>query len=148
MVGIRSRAPRSLFDELCSTNIWGIETLPFGSMPLDVYLGNQLINGLPIRGAAGLGRWNALLLEELKMRTIICPRRSARARGFTLVELLVVIAIIGILTALLIPAVGAARARARRVQCQTNLHQIGIAFASYFSAGGERATYPDAAELP
>jgi prepilin-type N-terminal cleavage/methylation domain-containing protein/prepilin-type processing-associated H-X9-DG protein len=75
-------------------------------------------------------------------------RQNVKRRGFTLVELLVVIAIIGSLIALLIPAVGAARARARRAQCQTNLHQIGIAFASYFSAGGERATYPDAAQLP
>lgn len=72
------------------------------------------------------------------------PQRGAKG-GFSLIELLVVIAIIAILASLLIPALGMAKAQAKRVACSSNLRQIGISWRIYL--GDNDSRFPDAREI-
>ena len=87
---------------------------------------------------------NALMDFEMSM----LPDWKTDRIGVTLVELLVVMVVIGILLAMLFPAMQLARTAARRSQCKSNLKQIGLAMTHYLDQQGPLGRFPDAIMLP
>jgi prepilin-type N-terminal cleavage/methylation domain-containing protein/prepilin-type processing-associated H-X9-DG protein len=79
-------------------------------------------------------------LAKAEVRTMFASYHRRKVRGFTLVELLVVIAIIGILVALLLPAIQSAREAARRAQCTSNIKNVALALLNYHDVHKEFPT--------
>src|SRR5215471_16889315 len=84
-------------------------------------------------------------MDALSRRESRIGTKRCRPAGFTLVELLVVIAIIGLIVALLLPAIQSTRESARRLQCSNNLKQIGLSQANYVTA---RSHFPPGQQQP
>ncbi len=89
-------------------------------------------------------RRSGLVLRSERREGGPALRSAKREGGFTLIELLVVIAIIGVLAALLLPALAAARKSAKKRDCTNNLRQLGTYIALYVDHYGQGRSYPPA----
>ncbi len=114
------------------------ETARFGrpAVRLDSGSAGNLLS-TPDASRVGAGKYLLVHCRCVHNRMKSPRHQRPRSHGFTIVELLVVVAIVGILIALLLPAVQSARESSRRSTCQNNLRQIGIALANYEATYGK-----------